>query len=133
MKDLGTQAPYRCIGCHGCHDCKNGDILEAASLREEAEQLIVKNSVKFKPDKQRIITKLPFIADPVKELQPNRSSALKVLETQLQKLQKDPEPKSQVIASHEKLAANNYSCDIDELSPEEKALIDTLPGEYYLP
>ena len=132
-EDIGTQAPYRCIACRGCHDCKNGDILEATSLREEAEQLIVKNSVKFKPDEKRIVAKLPFIADPVKELQPNRSRALKVLETQLRKLQKDPEAKSQVIASHDKLAANGYSCDIDELSPEEKALVDTLPGEYYLP
>ena len=35
-EDIGTQAPYRCIGCRVCNDCKNGDILEATSLKEEA-------------------------------------------------------------------------------------------------
>ena len=132
-EDIGTQAPYRCICCRGCNDCKNGDILEATSLKEEAEQLLIKNSVTFKPDEQRIVATLPFISDPVKELRPNKNRALKVLETQMRKLQKDPEAKLQVLASHEKLASNGYSCDIDELTPEERTLVDTLPGEYYLP
>ena len=132
-EDIGTQAPYRCICCRGCNDCKKGDILEATSLKEEAEQLLIKKSVNFKLDEQRIVATLPFIADPVQELHPNRNRALKVLETQLRKLQKDPEAKLQVLASHEKLAANGYSCDIDDLPPEERALVDTLPGEYYLP
>ena len=132
-EDIGTQAPYRCIGCRVCNDCKNGDILEATSLKEEAEQFLIKNSVKFKPDEKRIVATLPFIADPVKELQPNRNRALKVLESQLRKLQKDPEAKLQVLASHDKLASNGYSCDIDDLSTEERALVDNLPGEYYLP
>ncbi len=131
-QDIGTQAPYRCIGCRNCYDCKNGDILEATSLKEEAEQLLIKNSVTFKPDEKRIVATLPFIADPVKELLPNRNRALKVLESQLRKLQKDPEAKQQVMASHDKLASNGYSCDIDDLSPEERALVDNLPGEYYL-
>ena len=132
-EDIGTQAPYRCIGCRNCPDCKNGDILEATSLKEEAEQLLIKQSVKFKPDERRIVATLPFIADPVKELQSNKNRALKVLETQLRKLQKDPEAKQQVLESHTKLASNGYSCDIDELTPKERALVDSLPGEYYLP
>ena len=132
-EDIGTQAPYRCINCRGCNDCKNGDILEATSLKEEAEQFLIKQSVKFKPEEQRIVATLPFIADPVKELKSNKSRALKVLESQLRKLQRDPDARQQVIESHEKLASRGYSCDIDELSAEERSLVDNLPGEYYLP
>ena len=132
-EDIGTQAPYRCMGCRVCGDCKKGDILEATSLKEEAEQLLIKKSVTFKPNEKLIVASLPFIADPVKELQSNRNRAKKVLESQLRKLLKDPETKRQVLESHDKLANNGYSCNIEDLTPEEKSLMESLPGEYYLP
>jgi hypothetical protein len=53
------------------------------SLKEEAEQAIVEQSVELDADSNTLWAKLPFIEDPVTALKPNRFVAERVLKSQL--------------------------------------------------
>jgi hypothetical protein len=79
VEELGTESPYRCITCRNCGQCKKGDKLEVISLKEEAEQAIIEQSVELDADSNTLWAKLPFIEDPVTALKPNRFVAERVL------------------------------------------------------
>jgi hypothetical protein len=49
VEDLGTESPYRCVDCRNCVRCRNGDEIEAISLKEEAEQALIEKSVELDP------------------------------------------------------------------------------------
>lgn len=134
IEALGTDAEYRCIRCRNCSDCRKGDVLERVSLQEEAEQALIENSVSLIPEERRLVARLPFIQDPVKVLTPNRYIAEKVLDSQLRLVSKHPEMLSDTIKSHNKLRLKGYVVPIDDLTEEEKTLMDSTPGAgYYIP
>ena len=78
-EDLNTDVTYRCVSCRNCSQCRRGDQLEEISLKEEVEQALIEESITLKPEELRIEARLPFIADPLTELKPNRYIAEKIL------------------------------------------------------
>ena len=133
LESIGSEAMYRCPKCRVCCDCKKGESLEMTSLKEEMEQRLIEQSVTFDFNRKILLATLPFVYDPIEELQSNYTVAEKILQGQLKKVNKSPEIKSQVIASHEKLVSNGYSVKYDDLSDKDKNAMNELNGEYYLP
>ena len=133
MENIGSEAQYRCIRCRNCHDCKKGDILERVSLQEEVEQSLIDSSVHLNVSEKRLEATLPFIADPVANLKPNRFIAEKVLDSQLRAATKNPEIIADILKSHDKLRSKGYVAPYTELSPEERETVDTTPSEYFIP
>ena len=46
-QEVGLEIEYRCVRCRECSQCKNADKSEKISLREEAEMVEIRNSVKL--------------------------------------------------------------------------------------
>ena len=132
-ENIGSEAPYRCPAHRNCSDCNSGETLEMTSFKEELEQSMIQQSVEYDFESKRLLATLPFVQDPVENLEPNRHIAQKILEGQLRKVNKQPEVKAQVLASHDKLVNHGHSVKFDELSEIEKKQIDDSPGDYFLP
>ena len=130
----GADITYRCPRCRNCHRCRDGERLESASLKEEAEQVLIEELVEFLPDKSILQAKLPFIQPPEKMLTPNRRIAEKILESQLRMTTASEEMRLEVMASHEKLRSKGHVVLLTELSIEEQNDIKNNPeGTYYIP
>ena len=54
FQGAGLEIEYRCVRCRECPQCKNADQTEKISLREEAEMVEIRNSVKLDWDNKRI-------------------------------------------------------------------------------
>ena len=133
VEDIGTEAMYRCPSHRNCSDCKRGDTLEKTSFREELEQSMIQQSVTYDHKSKALFATLPFTQDPVQNLEANYHVAKKILEGQVKKVSNKPEIREQVITSHNKLVSKGYSVRLDELDPEERKVMDDLPGDYHLP
>ena len=84
---------YRCPRCRNCSDCRRSFETERVSLREEAEDLMIWDSVTLDWDNKRIICTLPLRGKEEEFLTNNRDIALKVLEQQCYKYHKDDDTK----------------------------------------
>ena len=133
LENIGSESLYRCPAHRNCSDCKDGDSLEISSFKEEVEQSMIEDSVRYDEEQKILCASLPFVQDPVEELVPNKHIAHKVLTGQMKKISKSEDVKNQVLESHKKLADRGYSVKYDDLPIEDKAVLDNLPGEYYLP
>ena len=60
LMDTGINIEYRCIRCRVCNDCRNADQTEKVSLRQDAEDDMIKNSVTLDYSKQEILAMLPL-------------------------------------------------------------------------
>jgi hypothetical protein len=130
----GSEISYRCIKCRNCSSCRNSDSLEASSLREEAEQFLIEQSVQFYPEDKRLVAKLPFIHPPKTNLLPNRYTAEKVFESQLRIISRSEQMKADVLASFNKLATKGYLIPISQLPPESLAKVTSdHDAGYYIP
>ena len=54
-QESGVDWDYRCVKCRQCNDCRDADRTEAISLREEAEHLIIWDSVEIDRVNHRIV------------------------------------------------------------------------------
>ena len=74
--DTGLNIDYRCIRCCACNDCRNADQTEKVSLRQDAEDNMIKNSVTLDYNKQEILATLPLRGKEEEFLSPNMDRAL---------------------------------------------------------
>ena len=100
VEDLGTEISYRCLNCRECKDCKAGEQSEIMSIKEEVEQFMIENSLHYRDDEERVVAKLPFTANPMTKLQPNKGIAERVLAAQIRKIQKRPERAEDIYKAH---------------------------------
>jgi len=134
VEELGTESPYRCISCRNCSKCRNGEVLEAISFKEEAEQAIIEDSVQLDLDNNKVWATLPFIEDPVIHLQPNRVVAEKILNSQLHLFTKNPSMREDTLKSHKKLVDRGHVIAQAAISKESQAAMDETPGAgYFIP
>ena len=130
---IGSELTYRCIKCRACSDCKKGELLEEASLQEEAEQALIEKSVWLEPEKNRLVCRLPFIKDPTGALADNRHQAEKIFASQMRTFAKNQEMKLAVIAAHDKLLSKGHVVAVEDLAPEDRRTFEATPGSYVLP
>lgn len=119
----GLNIEYCCPRCRTCNDCRNSHETERLSLREECEDLMVKDSVTLDwPDKQ-IVCYLPVRGSDEEFLTSNREIADKVLQQQCQKYHKDEATLDIIVKAFEKLHKNKQLLHWSELDDATKKLI----------
>ena len=123
MQEAGLDVSYRCRRCRECQVCKGGAVQEKLSLRQEAEQELVRESIQLDLEKGEATAKLPFIQDPNEKLVDNRSMAKKRLDSIINKYRKEPELKEGIMKAWAKMIEKGHLKFDDQLLPEEKEVI----------
>ena len=128
----GGEIAYRCVRCRNCVSCRSPGRYEASSLKEEAEQYAIEESVHFDPGKKKLIATLPFIKPPELHLKPNRYGAEKVLESQMKLVVKSEQMRQDVLKSFAKLADKGYFLPLSSLPAELQRGVDQ-EGSHIIP
>ena len=76
----GLNIEYCCPKCRSCNDCRRSFATERISLREEAEDQMIWDSVSLDWSNKRIICNLPLRGSVEEFLSNNRDIALKILD-----------------------------------------------------
>ena len=132
-EDAGSDISFRCVKCRSCSDCKNHDISQTSSIREEVEQHLINESVNVDIEKNITTATLPFIKDPKTRLEPNRHKALKVYQQQLNRLNKHPQDKRDVINSERKLQTLGHVDFVRNLPIKSQEALRTNVIKNYIP
>ena len=133
MQELGLSIDYRCPACRSCHGCKNAPDTERISLREEAEDQAIRESVNIDFEKKKITCVLPLRGKEEEFLSNNRAIAERVLDSQCKKVQNDEEARNTVIKSFYKLFDGGFAKRFDELDESQKQVILKKKVQHYLP
>ena len=133
IMEQGISLEYRCPKCRNCWDCRQTSDTERISIREELEDEYIKKCVDIDFKAQKIVAKLPMRGDVNQYLSNNRNIALKVLDSQCNKLKNDPDGKAVVIKAFKKLIDRGFAVYYEDLNVDQKAKIDSKPVQYYLP
>ena len=88
------------------------------SLREEAEEQIIKESVKLDIQNRRIICSLPVRGPEQDFLTTNRDRAMKVLDQQCRKYHGDEEIRETALKAFKKLFDNSHAALVSDVEEE---------------
>ena len=80
VMDSGMNIDYRCVKCRSCSDCRNADETEKVSLRQDAEDQLIRESVQLDYAKKEIMATLPLRGKEEDFLSSNRERAMCVLD-----------------------------------------------------
>ena len=131
MED-GLSIEYRCPKCRNCVDCRNSYETERISMREEAEDLMIKDSVKIDWEKKVIECSLPVRGDEEEFLSSNREIAVKILQQQCKKYHQDQSTKEIILKAFDKLLKNKHMIMWDDLDEEDRKMIEAKPVNHYI-
>lgn len=127
---------FRCLSCRLCQSCStpgqggSGHL----SLREETENLLIKNSVSIDLSQDKIVAKHVLPSNYLDLLGDNRDHCERRLRNQLRKLaQRSQKERDQVKASVNKLRTRDFLSSPDELSPLEARIVEENQSKYYIP
>ena len=123
LQEEGLSVEYRSPRCRHCVDCRNSPTTERVSLREEAEDQAVKDSISIDYDSKKITCSLPLRGKAEDFLSNNRDTALKILDQQCKKYFKDENTKNTVVKAFQKLFEHGYACLFSQLTPAQKQKI----------
>ena len=133
MNEDGITVDYKCPKCRNCESCKNPFDTERISQREEVEDEAIKESVVVDRAAKKITARLPFRGDENQYLSNNRQVALKILDGQCAKLKNDEEGRMVILKAFKKLTDNGFAVKFDDLTEDEKKMIESKPLQHYLP
>ena len=128
-----TKIEYRCPKCRNCAPCREAVETEKISLREEAEEAEIADSVKLDFDNKQFICSLPMRGSPEDFLATNKRSAEKVLERQVKLYSKDQDTKELILKAMNKLFDRGHISLVSELEPDQQALIENSLVNYFIP
>ena len=129
----GLNIEYRCPKCRSCSDCRRSFATERVSMREEAEEQQIWDSVTLDWENKRIICYLPLRGSEEEFLSNNREIALKILDQQCYKYFRDEETKPVIVKAFDKLFKNEQLVLWKDLSEEEKKVIESKTVSHYIP
>ena len=132
-QETGLDTSFRCIRCRDCKLCLKGAGQERMSIRQEAEQEVIRESVMIDKKLGRAVAKLPFIVDPTDKLKDNSRVAAKRLENVIRKYSSDKNIKEMLDKSMKKLIDNGHIVFLDDLPPEQRARIKHASPSYTIP
>ena len=133
MEDGGLLIEYRCVKCRDCPDCKNAEETEKTSLREEAEEMMIKESVKLDIPNKRIICRLPLRGPEKDFLTTNKERALTVLDQQCRKYHGDEEIREVALKGFRKLFDNGHASLLQDIDDDTKQLFLNKDPQYFIP
>ena len=93
VMDAGMNIEYRCVKCRSGSDCRNADETERVSLRQEAEDQMIKDSIHIDYKKKQIMATLPLRGKEEDFFTSNRKRALCVLNQNCRKFSGKEEAK----------------------------------------
>ena len=102
-------------------------------MKQEAEQEVIKDSVKIDISSGKAIASLAFKADPEGLLTDNEYIAVKRLKNICMKYSKNPELKESIEKGFQKLIDRGHIIPMSKLTPEQREAIDTAPTTYTIP
>ena len=132
LQEAGLDVSYRCRQCRNCQKCKGGDSEERLSLRQEAEQELIRESVHLDVENGQATAKLPFTHDPNEKLNNNKGIAKKRLDSIINKYSKDPEIKQGILDAWDKLIEKGHMKFLKDLTADERNMLDE-GVSYYIP
>lgn len=118
-EDDGAVVDYRCPRCAECKDCLTGNKLRNLSIREEAEEVLIRNSVTI--DVKNGVTRCvyPFSCNPDSYLSKkwgNKNSNIKQAESVLRLQRNKPaDVKESVLKFHEEIYSKGYVAKLKDL------------------
>ena len=124
MEGTAAEIQYRCPNCRNCSACRSGEMLEAVSLKDEKEQFLVENSIRYDEKMKRLVARLPFIANPSENLKPNYNIALKIFESQMKRVDRDEAVKAGVVKAFKKLADKGFVADVKDLPEDMRRAVE---------
>ena len=133
QQEAGLDSQFKCIRCRNCKNCLKGAGQERMSIRQEAEQQIIRESVHIDKDLGRAVAKLPFMFDPSEKLVDNSKIAAKRLENVTKKYSTDPVVKDMLEKSMKKLMENGHLVLLDDLPPKLRSKIKYASSSYTIP
>ena len=131
-QEAGLDSSYRCPKCRSCDDCIKGSGYERISLKQEAEQELIKASVRIDVVKGRPLAKLPFTLDPKEHLKDNSFAAQKRLQNVCRKYHSDEKVKNEVNAAFEKLRNKGHIKFYEDLNANQRKNLEAECG-YTIP
>ena len=123
---MGVNVMFKCPKCRNCYDCRKGDIVEQISIKGEAEQLEINESLEINENLKRIVARLPFRCDPEAALTDNQKMAENALERLCTKY--DEKTKAVVLKAINKLHKNGHLLFEDEFTDEIREMIASKTG-----
>ena len=133
IENAGTEVSYRCVKCRGCYDCKENAHIELTTIEQEIHQGLIDKSVTVNTEECYSEAYLPFLSDPTKRLADNYDIALRCYYSQTKKLSSKPDDRKALASSMDKLRSMGFVSKIDELSDEQKNMIESAEVKFYIP
>ena len=133
LQEAGLKTDFRCKKCRNCEDCKRGAGHERLSMKQEAEQQLIEESITVNKEEGFAIAKLPFTLNPEENLKGNRGMALGMLNSVLKKYCKDPEKRKIIYKGWEKMIDKKHLLFIEELSLEHQKMLENAKVSYWIP
>ena len=132
LQEAGLKTEYRCKRCRQCEDCRKGAGQERLSLKQEAEQELVRQSITLK-DAGVAVAKLPFILPPESNLKNNRHIALKMLDRILKKYCSEQNQREIVWKAWQKMIDKGHLVFLKDLPKQQQKMLETASVSYYIP
>ena len=132
INSSGLQIEYRCTRCRDCKLCKDADFTERTSLRQDAEDELIKESVTLDYANKRIMASLPIRGPEEEFLASNRPTAKHILDGQCKKAQKTPEDIPAIKKSFKKLFDRGHCAKIKDLPKDVQKKFMGKPVQHYL-
>ena len=132
MQEAVLKTEFRCKQCRTCGDCRKGAGHEEVSMKQEAEQELIRESIIVKEDGYAI-AKLPFILNPEENLQNNRHVALGMLNSVLKKYCRNPEERKAFQEALKKMMDKKHLMFLTDLTPEQRSMLDNAKVSYWIP
>ena len=131
MQEAGLKTEFRCSKCRGCGECRKGAGFERLSMKQEAEQELVRDSIELKDG--YAIAKLPFTLTPEDNLKSNRNIALKRLDNIIKKYCADPIMKEGLAKAWEKMISKGHLVFLKDMSSDLQRMLHEAKTSYYIP
>ena len=132
LQEAGLRTDYRCRKCRECDDCRKGAGQERLSLKQEAEQELVRQSITLK-NEGIAVAKLPFTLPPDANLKNNRHIALKMLDRVLKKYCSNEGQRQIVWKAWKKMIDKGHLVFLKDLSKGEQRMLEAASVSYYIP
>ena len=133
QQEAGLDATFRCLRCRNCKTCLKGAGQERMSMKQEAEQELIRQSVHIDKKLGRAVAKLPFLTDPIDKLKDNSNVAVKRLENVCRKYGSDENVKQMLEMSMQKLIKNGHIVLLDDLPKDQRERIKKASSSYTIP
>lgn len=133
MQDVGLDASYKCPACRECETCKKGSGFKNISLKQEAEQELIKQCVYIDTELNRPMARLPFKADPNEFLADNHYIANKRLLNVCNKYYKQEAVRDEINHAFDKLRKRGHLKYYEDLNVIQREKLIKAEAGYTIP